>query len=166
MAQTAFRGTPVETSGNLPEVGQMAPDFQLTKMDLSDATLKDFAGKKLILNIFPSVDTAVCATSVRQFHVKAEALSNVLVLNISADLPFAHKRFCAAEGIENTVSLSDMRARSFGEAYGVRLLGSPLAGLFARSVVVLNEEGQVTYTELVADITQEPNYEAALAVLK
>ncbi|MDK4649896.1 thiol peroxidase [Kingella kingae] len=164
MAQVTFRGTPVEVQGTLPQVGQTAPDFTLTATDLSDKTLADFAGKRKILNIFPSIDTGVCATSVRKFNEHAANLNNTVVLCIAADLPFAFARFCGAEGIENVVSLSSFRS-TFGADYGVNLAGSPLRGLTTRAVVVLDENNQVLHAELVAEIGQEPNYDAALAVL-
>ncbi|MDK4534995.1 thiol peroxidase [Kingella kingae] len=164
MAQVTFKGTPVEIQGTLPQVGQTAPDFTLTATDLSDKTLADFAGKRKILNIFPSIDTGVCATSVRKFNEYAANLNNTVVLCIAADLPFAFARFCGAEGIENVVSLSSFRS-TFGADYGVNLAGSPLRGLTTRAVVVLDENNQVLHAELVAEIGQEPNYDAALAVL-
>ncbi|QIP46714.1 Probable thiol peroxidase [Kingella kingae] len=164
MAQVTFKGTPVEIQGTLPQVGQTAPDFTLTATDLSDKTLADFAGKRKILNIFPSIDTGVCATSVRKFNEHAANLNNTVVLCIAADLPFAFARFCGAEGIENVVSLSSFRS-TFGADYGVNLAGGPLRGLTTRAVVVLDENNQVLHAELVAEIGQEPNYDAALAVL-
>ncbi len=164
MAQVTFKGTPVEIQGTLPQVGQTAPDFTLTATDLSDKTLADFAGKRKILNIFPSIDTGVCATSVRKFNEHAANLNNTVVLCIAADLPFAFARFCGAEGIENVVSLSSFRS-TYGADYGVNLAGSPLRGLTTRAVVVLDENNQVLHAELVAEIGQEPNYDAALAVL-
>lgn len=164
MAQVTFKGTPVEVQGTLPQVGQTAPDFTLTTTDLSDKTLADFADKRKILNIFPSIDTGVCATSVRKFNEHAANLNNTVVLCIAADLPFAFARFCGAEGIENVVSLSSFRS-TFGADYGVNLAGSPLRGLTTRAVVVLDENNQVLHAELVAEIGQEPNYDAALAVL-
>ena len=163
MAETKFKGNPIHTSGELPRTGQQAPAFTLSRTDLSDAGLSAFPGKK-VLNIFPSVDTPVCATSVRSFNVRAAKKQGVVVLNISADLPFAHKRFCAAEGIEGVVSLSSFRS-SFARDYGVLLEDGPLRGLCARAVVVLDDRNQVLYTELVPEIAQEPNYDAALAVL-
>ncbi len=166
MARVAFKGNPVNTSGNLPAVGSKAPDFRLTKTDLSDVSLKDLAGKKVVLNIFPSIDTGVCAASVRRFNKEAASLSNTVVLGVSKDLPFAHNRFCGAEGIKNVVTTSELRDAGFGTAYGVRITDGPLAGLFSRAVVVLDESGKVVYTEQVPEITQEPNYEAALNSLK
>ena len=164
MAQVTFRGTPVELQGTLPQVGQAAPDFTLTAADLSDKSLADFAGKRKILNIFPSIDTGVCAQSVRQFNQRAATLENAVVLCVSADLPFAQSRFCGAEGLANVVTLSTFRSH-FGDDYGVTLLGSPLRGLTARAVVVLDENDRVLYVGLVGEIAEEPDYEAALAVL-
>lgn len=164
MATITLRGNPLQTSGELPAVGSAAPDFSLTGVDLKEVTLADVAGSKVVLNIFPSVDTGTCAMSVRQFNAKISG-TGAICLCISRDLPFAHKRFCGAEGIENVKSLSEMRALGFGEAYGVRMTNGPLAGLLARSVVVLDETGKVLYTEQVPEIGQEPNYDAALAAL-
>ncbi len=163
MAQTALRGNPVHTSGELPRKGETAPPFSLVRTDLSEVTPATYPGKK-VLNIFPSIDTPVCATSVRAFNVKAAERPGVTVLNVSADLPFAHKRFCAAEGIDKVVSLSTFRS-SFARDYGVQMTDGPLAGLLARAVVVLDENNRVLHTELVPDIAQEPNYDAALAAL-
>ena len=160
MATITLRGNPVETSGELPKVGASAPDFALLKQDLSRASLKDFSGKK-VLNIFPSVDTPVCATSVRKFNQLA-ADKGVTVLCISEDLPFAFKRFCGAENIDKVTTLSAFRS-SFAKDYGVEMKSSGLAGLTARSIVVLDENDKVVYTELVPEIAQEPNYDAALA---
>jgi len=163
MATVTLRGNTVNTSGSLPAVGAKAPDFSLVKQDLSVVKLSELAGKKVVLNIFPSVDTATCATSVRKFNEKAAGKDNTVVLCISKDLPFAAKRFCGAEGIENVVTGSAFRDTAFEEAYGIKLLDSPLAGLIARSVVVVDESGKVVHTELVAEIADEPNYDAALA---
>lgn len=165
MASITLGGNAVNTSGELPKVGSKAPDFQLVKNDLSTATLADFAGSKLVLNIFPSIDTGTCATSVRTFNEKASALENTKVLCISRDLPFAQKRFCGAEGIENVINLSDFKTGSFGKDYGLEITDSVLAGLHSRVIVVLDENGIVKYTEQVAEIADEPNYEAALASL-
>ncbi len=165
MATVTLRGNPVDVAGNLPAVGATAPAFNLTAADLSDVGLAAFAGKKKILNIFPSVDTPTCATSVRKFNEKAAAREGVAILCISADLPFAQKRFCGAEGIEGVANLSTFRNAGFAEAYGVKLASGPLAGLTARAVVVLDEQDKVLHTELVAEIADEPDYEAALAVL-
>ncbi len=166
MATTKFQGNEVNTVGALPEAGASAPDFLLTKGDLSDASLKDFAGKKLVLNIFPSVDTGVCAASVRRFNQEAAGLDNTEVLCISRDLPFAQGRFCGAEGIENVTMLSELRNCDFGKDYGVRQADGPLAGLFARSVLVVDSAGKVVYCQLVPEITEEPDYDAALAAVK
>lgn len=165
MSKTAFQGNPVSTSGNLPALGSVAPDFQLVKGDLSPVSLKDLAGKKVVLNIFPSIDTPVCAASVRRFNKEASSRENTVVLCISRDLPFASGRFCAAEGLGNVVTASEFRDQSFSQAYGVLITDSALAGLHARAVVVLDEQGKVKHTELVPEITQEPNYDAALASL-
>lgn len=165
MSSVTFRGTPVSTSGNLPAVGSKAPDFVLVKSDLSELKLADLAGKKAILNIFPSIDTGVCATSVRKFNQEAASLPGVTVVCISRDLPFAHGRFCGAEGISNVVTASDFREGAFAQAYGVLLEGSPLKGLHARSVVVLDETGKVLHAQFVPEITEEPDYAAALAAL-
>ena len=165
MASVTLRGNPVEVAGNLPAVGSQAPAFSLTSGDLADIGLTAFAGKKKILNIFPSVDTPTCATSVRKFNAQAAGRDGVVVLCISADLPFAQKRFCGAEGIEGVVNLSTFRNPAFAEAYGVKLASGPLAGLTARAVVVLDENDKVLHSELVAEIGSEPNYDAALAVL-
>jgi thiol peroxidase len=166
MAQITLKGKPIHTIGTLPAVGSKAPDFKLTKTDLSDVSLKDFAGKRVVLNIFPSIDTGVCATSVRRFNQEAANLPNTVVLGVSRDLPFAHGRFCGAEGIKNVVTTSDLREGSFGKAYGVQIVDGPLAGLLSRSIVVLNEQGVVTYTEQVPEIAQEPDYAKALAAAK
>ena len=164
MAQTAFKGSPVRTSGELPAEGTAAPSFELVRANLSTARLADFAGKKKVLNVFPSIDTSVCATSVRAFHEKANGLDGVVVLNVSADLPFAAKRFCAAEGLENVETLSTFRS-SFATDYGVRMEEGPLAGLCARAVLVLDEDDTVVHRELVPEIAQEPDYDAALSAL-
>lgn len=165
MATITFKGNPVQTSGEIPAVGSKAPDFTLVKGDLSNASLTDFKGSKVILNIFPSIDTGICAMSVKAFNEKAAGLDNTKVLCISKDLPFAQGRFCGAEGIENVINLSDYATGSFCEDYGLLMVDGPLHHLAARVVIVLDEEGTVTYTELVPDIVQEPNYDAALAAL-
>jgi thiol peroxidase len=165
MASVNFKGNPVQTSGNLPSVGSTAPDFRLVRTDLSEVSLTDFAGKKKVVSIFPSVDTPVCAASVRAFNEKASSAPNAVVLNVSADLPFAFKRFCGAEGIDKVEALSCFRS-SFGKDWGVELVDSPLAGLCSRAVVVLDESNKVLYAEHVSEITQEPNYDQALAALK
>lgn len=166
MATTKFKGDPVNLAGDFIAAGSVAPDFQLVKSDLSKCSLKDFKGKKVLLNIFPSLDTGVCATSVRKFNKEAASLQNTVVLCISKDLPFAHRRFCTTEGIENVVTLSDFTCSSFGADYGVSMTDGPLAGLFARSVVVINEDGKVVYSELVPEITQEPDYVSAMKAVK
>ncbi|MCC6553822.1 MAG: thiol peroxidase [Polyangiaceae bacterium] len=163
MATITFKGNPIHTSGNLPAVGSTAPDFSLVKADLSEAKLSSFSGKK-ILNIFPSIDTGVCAKSVRTFHERAAAKAGLTVLNISADLPFAQKRFCGAEGIENAVTLSTFRS-DFADKYGAKMTEGPLAGLLSRAVLVLDESNKVVYAEQVPEIAQEPNYDAALAAV-
>ncbi len=165
MAAITLGGNPIHTAGELPKNGVQAPDFSLVKTDLSTASLADFAGNKLVLNIFPSIDTGVCATSVRTFNQKASELKNTKVLCISRDLPFAQKRFCGAEGLENVENLSDFKDGSFGAAYGLTITDGPLAGLHSRAVIVLDEKGKVVYAEQVPEIAQEPNYEAALASL-
>ena len=164
MAQTALRGDPVSTSGDLPEPGAKAPDFELVKSDLSPVRSEDLTGKRVILNIFPSVDTGVCAQSVRTFNEQAATAANTEVVCVSADLPFAAGRFCGAEGIENVITGSTFRS-SFLDDYGVRMTDGPLAGLAARSVVVLDGDGTVLHTELVPDISQEPDYEGAFSAL-
>ena len=166
MAKITFKGSPVSTAGELPKVGEQAPDFVLTKTDLTDISLKDVAGKKVVMNIFPSIDTPVCATSVRRFNAEIDKYNNAVVLCISADLPFAHARFCGAEGLNNVISVSELRNRDFGKHYGVRIVDGPLAGLLARSIVVLDEKGKVIYTQLVGDIAEEPDYEKALNMLR
>ena len=164
MAQVTFQNNPVHTSGNLPAAGQTAPAFTLAAADLSDKTLADFAGKRKVLNIFPSVDTGVCAQSVRTFNKRASSLDNAVVLCISADLPFAQARFCGAEGLDKVVTFSSFRS-SVAADYGVAQTDSPLRGLTARAVLVLDENDKVLHSELVAEITNEPDYDAALAVL-
>ena len=166
MATVTLGGNPISTSGDLPAVGSKAPDFTLTGGDLADVSLSKYAGKKVILDIFPSIDTPVCATSVRKFNEAAAGLGNTVVLAISRDLPFAQKRFCGAEGIENVVTLSAMKDDRFGKSYGVLVTSGPLTGLFARSVVVVDEKGNVKYKELVPEIKEEPKYDAALAAVK
>lgn len=165
MASITLGGNPINTNGSLPQVGTKATDFKLVKNDLSIATLADFAGTKLVLNIFPSIDTGTCATSVRSFNAKASALENTKVLCISRDLPFAQKRFCGAEGLENVINLSDFNTGQFGKDYGLEIVDSVLAGLHSRVVIVLDENGIVKYTEQVPEIADEPNYEKALAAL-
>ena len=165
MATITLQGNPIQTVGSLPEIGQKAPDFTLAAVDLSRKSLSDFAGKNIILNIFPSVDTGTCATSVRNFNKEATNLEDTVVLCISRDLPFAQARFCGAEGIENVVMLSDFATGEFGKDYGLEVANSPMAGLHSRCIVVIDTEGNVTYTEQVAEVVDEPNYESALKAL-
>ncbi|MBV4455867.1 MULTISPECIES: thiol peroxidase [Pseudomonas] len=166
MAQVTLKGNPVQVEGQLPQVGTQAADFTLTAGDLSNATLATFAGKRKVLNIFPSVDTPTCATSVRKFNAQANDVENTVVLCISSDLPFAQARFCGSEGLDNVKNLSDFRNADFAVDYGVSIADGPLQGLTARAVVVLDENDKVLHSELVSEIGQEPNYEAALSVLK
>ncbi len=165
MAQTKLGPNAANTIGELPAIHSSAPAFVLTANDMKDVSLQDFAGKNVVLNIFPSVDTGVCATSVREFNKRVASLDNAVILCISKDLPFAQKRFCGAEGIDKAITLSDFRSRGFGKAYGVELADSAFAGLFARAVVVLDPSGKVKHTELVPQIGEEPNYEAALKAI-
>jgi thiol peroxidase len=162
MAQFKFKGDSFHTAGELPKVGSKAPGFKLTKIDMSEIRLQELEGRKVILNVFLSVDTEVCAASVRRFNEEAAKLTDTTVLCVSMDLPFAHKRFCGAEGIENVDSVSDFRSGEFGKAYGLRIADGPLAGLLARSVVIVDGQGKIIYTQLVPEATQEPDYEAAL----
>lgn len=164
MSTIRFHGEPANTVGELPAVGSAAPAFALTAADLSDLTSESLAGKRIVLNIFPSIDTGVCAASVREFNKRAASLDNTAVVCVSADLPFAASRFCAAEGIDHVLVGSSFRS-SFGKDYGVTLLDTPLAGLLARAVVVLDAEGTVLHRELVSDIADAPDYDAAVAVL-
>lgn len=166
MANITLGGNATKTIGNLPEVGSAAPDFSLTKNDLSPATLADYKGKRVVLNIFPSVDTGVCAQSVRTFNEKVASAANCEVLCVSRDLPFAQARFCAAEGIENVSTLSDFNTGKFGKDYGVTIEDGAFAGLHSRAVVVVDEAGKVVYTEQVPEVGQEPNYEGAMNALK
>ena len=165
MASITLKGNAFNTNGVLPKVGTQLADFKLIKNDLSIATLSSFAGKKLVLNIFPSIDTGTCATSVRKFNEHAAGLDNTTVLCISRDLPFAQQRFCGAEGIENVVNLSDFQSGSFGKNNGLEIIDGPLAGLHSRVLIVLDTDGKILFTEQVSEIVDEPNYEAALAVL-
>ncbi len=165
MAQTALRGNPINTSGDLPAVGGPAPAFALTGSDLSPVAASDFAGERLVLNIFPSVDTPTCANSVRAFNEKAADMENTTVLCVSADLPFAQGRFCGAEGIENVKTASTFRNPEFLSDYGVGMVDGPLNGLCARAVVVVNEAGEVVHSQLVGEIADEPDYDAALGAL-
>ncbi len=165
MALTKLGPNDATTVGELPAIGSSAVDFTLTATNMKDVSLKDFEGKNVVLNIFPSVDTSTCGTSVREFNKRVASLDNTVVLCISKDLPFAQKRFCGAEGIDRAITLSDFRNRGFGKTYGVELETSAFAGLFARSVVVIDPTGKVKYTELVPQIGQEPDYEAALKAI-
>lgn len=166
MSQITLGGQAVNTIGNLPSVKSKAPAFTLVKQDLSELSLSDLKGKNVILNIFPSLDTSTCAASVRKFNKEAASLSNTVILAVSADLPFAAGRFCTTEGIENVIPVSVFRDQAFARDYGVLLVDGPLKGLLARSLVVINPEGEVVHTELVSEIKDEPNYEAALTILK
>lgn len=165
MASITLQGNPISTVGELPATGSAAPAFSAVKTDLSECTLAELAGKKVVLNIFPSIDTGVCAASTRRFNKEAGALDNTVVVCVSADLPFALGRFCGAEGLEDVVPVSIFRNPAFGKDYGATIADGPLAGLLSRAVVVVDESGKVAYTEQVPEITQEPNYEAALAAL-
>lgn len=165
MASITLKGNAVSTVGELPANGSTAPAFSAVKTDLSSCALADLAGKKVILNIFPSIDTGVCAASTRRFNADASSLENTVVICVSADLPFALGRFCGAEGLENVVPVSTFRNPEFGTAYGVTIADGALAGLLSRAVVVIDETGSVVYSEQVPEITQEPNYDAALAAL-
>jgi thiol peroxidase len=165
MAKITLKGNPIHTSGDLPAVGGKAPDFQLTGGDMGDVSLASYAGKKKVLNIVPSLDTPICGISLRTFHERATGQDGVVVLNISRDLPFAQKRFCAGEGIEGAVTLSELRNRDFGPAYGMDITDGPLAGVLGRAVVVVDENDNVVHTELVPEIGQEPDYDAALKAI-
>jgi thiol peroxidase len=164
MATITLKGDPYKTTGELPEVGSAAPNFELVRQDLAIATLATYAGTRKVLNVFPSLDTPVCALSVKSFNERAASTPGVVVLNVSADLPFAAKRFCAVEGVEGAETLSTLRS-SFPTDYGLEIADGPLAGLCARAVLVLDEDNEVIYTELVPEIAQEPDYEAALQAL-
>ena len=166
MAQVTLKGNPIQTNGELPKVGAAAPAFKLTGADLKDVTLADYKGKRKILNIVPSLDTPTCATSTRKFNESAGKLSNTVVLVVSADLPFASKRFCAAEGLQNVVTLSLMRDKNFAKDYGVLIQDGPLTGICARAVVVLDENDKVVHRQLVPEIGQEPDYDQALAAVR
>jgi thiol peroxidase len=165
MADITLKGNSINTIGNLPKTGEKAPDFTLTTLDLSQKSLSDFTGKKIILNIFPSIDTGTCATSVREFNKKAADLENTLVLCISKDLPFAQARFCGAEGIKNVVMLSDFATGSFGKEYQLDIANGPLAHLHSRAIVIIDESATIVYTEQVSEIADEPNYDAALKAI-
>jgi len=166
MTQITFQGKPIHTSGSLPEIGTVAPDFKVIGADLVPISLSDFKGKRVLLNIFPSLDTPVCAVSVRRFNAEASKLKNTVVLNISRDLPFAQKRFCAAEGLDNVITGSEYQDSSFSDAYGVRIIDGPLKGLLSRAVVIVDDQGRIAYTEQVPEITQEPDYDRALKALE
>ncbi|MGD9948402.1 MAG: thiol peroxidase [Desulfobulbus sp.] len=166
MAKITLQGNTIDTIGELPAVGSAAPNFTLVKTDLAEVTLANYKGKKIVFNIFPSIDTPVCAASVRNFNKVAGETENTVVLCISADLPFAHTRFCEIDGLKNVESLSVFRSQAFGKDYGVTITTGALAGLLSRAIVVADAEGKVVYTEQVPEITQEPNYDAALAALK
>jgi len=166
MATITLQGNSIETCGVLPTKSSQAPDFRLVKTDLSEVTLADYNGKKIVLNIFPSIDTPVCAASVRRFNKTAGELANTVVLCISADLPFAHSRFCETDGLKNVEPLSVFRSPAFGKEYGVTVATGPITGLLARAIVIIGSDGRVIYTEQVPEITQEPNYDAALAALQ
>ena len=165
MATITLGGNPIHTNGELPKIGSKAITFTLVKTDLGNASLADFTGSRIVLNIFPSIDTGTCATSVRKFNEKASGLTNTKVICISRDLPFAQKRFCGAEGLENVINLSDFKEGSFGKNYGLEITDGPLAGLHSRVIIVIDENGSILYTEQVSEIANEPNYEAALSVL-
>jgi thioredoxin-dependent peroxiredoxin len=166
MIAVTHRGNTIELAGKLPQVGTKAPNFRLTQTDLTDISLETFTGKNLVLNIFPSIDTGTCAASVRRFNQLASALPNIVVICVSKDLPFAHKRFCGAEGIEDVICASQYKDQSFSEGYGVDILdGSKLIGLMSRAVVVIDTNGVVIHTEQVSDISSEPDYEAAIHLL-
>ena len=166
MTQVTLKGNPINTVGSLPKIGTKAPEFKLVKDDLSVKSLSDYKGKKLVLNIFPSLDTGTCAASVRRFNAEASGLENTVVLCISKDLPFAQARFCGAEGLNRVHNLSDFRTGQFGKDYGVEIIDGPLEGLESRAVVVIDEAGKVIYTQQVGEIVDEPDYEQALAALK
>ena len=165
MAQITLKGNPINTIGELPKIGETAKEFTLVASDLTEKKLSDFKGTKVILNIFPSIDTGICATSARKFNEEASALENTVVLNISKDLPFALTRFCAAEGLEKVINLSDFRG-NFADDYQLKIADGPLKGLASRAVIILDENGSIIYTEQVPEIAQEPNYEAALKVVR
>jgi len=166
MTTVTLRGTPVHTVGSLPPVGTQAPDFRLTRGDLSDVSLKDFAGRKVVLNITPSLDTGVCAATARRFDKEATDLQDTVVLHVTNDLPFAQARFCQAEGLTNVTTLSQLRDRDFGRAWGVEILDGPMAGLLSRALVVLDRDGKVAYAQQVPEIAQEPDYGPALKAVR
>lgn len=166
MANVTHKGNPVKTVGELPEAGTIAPDFKLVKTNLEEVSLKDFKGKKIVLNIFLSIDTSPCSISVRKFNEKVQNLPNTVVLCISMDLPFAHKRFCSAEGLTDVIPLSAFRSPEFGKNYGVTMLDGPVAGIFSRAIVVIDESGKVLYNQQVPEVTTEVDYEKALAAME
>jgi thiol peroxidase len=166
MSKITLKGNTINTIGSLPAVGSQAPDFRLTTAALADVSLKDFAGKKLVLNIYPSIDTGICAMSVRKFNQEASELANTVVLGVSKDTPFALKRFCGAEGIEKVITTSSLRNDEFGSAYGVRIIEGGMEGFLSRAIVVVDENGKVTYTQQVPEIGQEPDYDSALKAIK
>lgn len=165
MAEITLQGNPIKTVGTLPSVNTRAPEFTLTRTDLSDCKLSEFAGQRVVLNIFPSIDTSVCAASVRRFNAEASGLPDTVVLCISADLPFAHQRFCEGEGLDKVIPLSVFRSPGFGKDYGVTIATGPIAGLLSRAIVIIDGDGKVIYTEQVPEIAQEPDYKAALLIL-
>ena len=165
MTQITLQGTPIETIGELPAVNTPAPAFTLTRTDLSNASLSDFSGQTIVLNIFVSLDTSICAASVRRFNTEVSSLDNTVVLCVSSDLPFAHQRFCEAEGLEKVIPLSVFRSPEFGKDYGVKVTTGPLTGLLARSIVIIDKDGKIIYTEQVPEIAQDPDFEAALQAL-
>ncbi|GAA4272098.1 thiol peroxidase [Aquimarina gracilis] len=165
MATITLKGNEIHTNGTLPEIGQKAPDFELVSGDLSISKLSDYKGTRVILNVFPSIDTGICAASARTFNKEASSLNNTKVLCVSRDLPFAQGRFCAAEGLEDVINLSDFKTGQFGKDYGLEIIDGPMQGLHSRAVVILDEEGSVLYTEQIPEIVQEPDYTAALKIL-
>ena len=162
MAQITLQGNPIETIGQLPALNSQAPGFTLTRTDLSEASLSDFSGQNVVLNIFVSLDTSICAASVRRFNQELSSLDNTVVLCVSADLPFAHQRFCEAEGLDNVIPASVFRSPEFGKDYGVTITSGPLAGLLCRAVVIIDKDGKIIYTEQVPEIAQDPDFAAAL----
>ncbi|PWJ44840.1 thiol peroxidase [Sediminitomix flava] len=166
MATITLKGNKIHTEGSLPELGIKAPSFRLTKTDLTDVSLEDFRGQRIILNIFPSIDTSVCAASTRAFNERASQLENTVVLCVSKDLPFAHKRFCEGEGLENVIATSQYKDPEFEQNYAVNIIDGPLAGLFSRAIVVINADGNIVYTEQVPEIAQEPDYDKAIEALE
>jgi thiol peroxidase len=165
MAQITLKGNQIETAGTLPSTGSKAPEFSLIGTDLGEVKLSDYAGKNVVLNIFPSLDTPVCAASVRRFNQEASEQENTVVLSVSADLPFAHSRFCEAEGLKDVISLSVFRSPEFGDDYGVTIKTGPLSGLLSRAIVIVNKDGDVVYNEQVPEIAQEPDYDSALRAI-